>query len=138
MPDRWRTWSGLELIQDYVIPNSSRTKNPLYKKLGIDRLTGAEQSKITTADNASDSLNVRLKIRMIRANCLAGLHAAFFAAFATMMSREYIGAEGSLLLVWETYLFANQMDIRRRLKKVLTAKERRLESRMAQDVRKIE
>lgn len=113
-----KRYSGLSVFQRYCIPNSTATRNPLFSQ--IKRIGRIPFYSLEGASNVS--LESRLKKRLLGCYMLGSWH------FIALLSNVYFLAHGkdttskathAFFLVMNTYLVANQIEIRSRIKRVM-------------------
>lgn len=120
-----RKWSGLKLFQDYCIPNSTATRNPLFLALQGTEITkrllgGSQPYCIQTGSNGS--LENKLKVRLMGCWIFAIFHSCALVQNIygiALTDNTATKAELVPFAILNMYLIANQVDIRSRINAVM-------------------
>lgn len=125
--ETFKTYSGLSFFQDYILPNSTGTKNPLYKNFLCEM--GAKANSLSLREMGKASLDERLNHRKHKASNILMYHimwcasSVFFVVNAGEVPALVIPA--ALLGVAGAYSALNDMDIKMRIERVLSRREKK-------------
>ncbi len=113
-----KKYSGLQMFQEYCIPNSTATKNPLF--LHIKAIGKLPFYSLESTDNTS--LEERLKKRLLGCYLLGGWHLTMmlYSSYLIIEDKKIlVKALNIFYLIINTYLVANQAEVRSRIKRVM-------------------
>jgi hypothetical protein len=141
--ESFKTYSGLSFFQDYVLPNTTRTRNTWYKtdpKIQSD----AKEVSLTPKSMENASLNERLKKRAEQVNlaiifhCMRFVVVPYAATFAVSLAlclpqtpvyAISVTVLASIFSLFNGYCLLNDFDIRWRVHSVLSRREKKNEDK---------
>jgi len=119
---------GLKFFQDYILPNTTRTKNKLYKMLGLDRIT-RESPGYGLVDLGEVGFVKAMEKRIKSAYAFGGIHAIQIPVDLMMIAKDLTNTVDvtiyTAVALANLYCVLNQIDIYVRLKHLLNRAERR-------------